>query len=284
MDPTVKRRVYYDFNQHRIGDKVAISAALHWHRARHPEDFLIAVDDFWFGKGIQRAIPSRVVFEGLVDECVYNTTPPDAERLDFGCIWIRVPWLAKQGFYPSIRVSGECEARMFERFRWMTDPYVCVHILEDAAYNRRRNHSLRQMAELIRILSERGARVVRVGKWLGSVLKRITDLTPCGLSVMESACIVKNSICFIGGDTGMTHVASAVGVERIVAIYGPPLQPEQRKKWRKVALEMGCDADFCSWPSVPEERRSVFHMQDHQFSMTEVVDACTKHLREVNVI
>ncbi|OHB55300.1 MAG: hypothetical protein A2Y12_00595 [Planctomycetes bacterium GWF2_42_9] len=270
-----KKRVYYYFHQHRIGDKVAISAALKWYKEQHPQDWLIAVDDFWFENGKQRSIPSNIIFDEIVNECLYNTTPADATRLDFGCIWIRVPWLAQQGYYPSIKVSKECEEQMLSRFRWMCSPYVCVHILEDAPYNRGRNHNFTQMVQLMRFLSGNGMHVIRIGKSSGYFLKQQTDLTRLGLSVMESACIIKHSIAYIGGDTGMTHIASAVGVPWILAIYGPP--PNQ-KPWRNHAKAIGCNVDFCSLPSVPKERRTVFYMHGHKFSLSKAMDTCVEHL------
>lgn len=276
-------RVYCDFRNHRIGDKVVCSAALKWYKDQHPQDWLIAVDDFWFEKGKQHTIPSNVIFKGVVDECVYNKTPVNATRLEFGCLWLRVPWLAKQGCYPSITLNNECEKQMLDRFRWMSDPYVCVHILENAPYKRKRNHDFRQMRQLLRVLSRHRVNVVRIGQDSGCVVRGVTDLTPYNLSVMESACVIKHSTAYIGGDTGMTHIASAVGVPWILAIYGSPDNPEP---WRNQAQKIGCgDIDFCALPSVPEEDRlTVFRMRNHKFMLADVVNTCLGKLTDLGMI
>jgi SAM-dependent methyltransferase len=279
--PRAARRVCYNFTRHRIGDKVAMSAVLRWYREQHPEDWFIAVDDYWFENGIQRSMPSGTIFSGLIDECLYNTTPRNAIRLAFGCIWIRVPWVAQLGYYPSIMIDGESEERMLRRFPWMTEPYICVHILEDARYNGARNHDFTQMRRFLSVISALGAHVVRIGRASGRTLLRQTDLTLEGLSIMESACIIKHAAAYIGGDTGMTHIASATGVPWILALYGPPVDEE---RWREEARSMGCDVGFCSLPSVPEEKRTVFHMHNHHFPMTPVLDACVERLQRLNVL
>lgn len=269
------RRVYYDFYRHRIGDKVAMSAVLRWYRDQYPEEWIIAVDDFWFENGKQRSIPSSVIFGDLVNESVYSSIPSNAVCLDFGCIWIRVPWLARYGYYPCIKVDAEVERRLACRYEWMNEPYICIHVLEDAAYNRMRNHSVRHMAHLAKTLSDTGVQVVRVGQYSGYTWARQIDLTPDGLSVMETACIIKRCIGYIGGDTGISHIAAAVDVPWSAAIYGPPVEDAV---WRRRARAMRCDGGFCSLPSIPECRRSIFYMTDHRFDVTEVANVCISRL------
>ena len=243
------KKVYYDFTGHRIGDKVVVSAAFKWHLSRYPKDHIIAIDDPHCHGSRQATLPSSVIFHGLIDE-VASKPPNGAAPLALGNLWIRTPWLARQGFYPSIVLDDAVEEAIIEQFKWIKQPYVCVHILQDAPYNRCRNHSYADMKEVILRLGRVGIRVVRIGRNFNNPIIRCTDLTQQRLTVMQSACVIKNCKVFIGGDTGMSHIASAVGVPHIIGIYGPcDVNP-----WRYEAKQMGCDVEFNSLPSVPPGR------------------------------
>lgn len=270
---------YYDFWRNRIGDKVATSACLKWFKQINQNVKLIAIDDNKsFGERLS-SMPSSVIFSGLIDG-VARKRPPDSFGINFGCIWIRLPWLAEKNIYPSIKVDTAIELELLNRFEWMSEPYVCIHILEDAPYNIKRNIDFDSMQELITRLSNYGYRVVRVGKWLGKIAKHCIDTTTEHFTVMQSAVIVKNSFCYIGGDTGVTHIAAAVGVPNIFAIYDNKKIDEE--KWKRVAARMNCNCSFSTIPNVSEERLSIVKMHEHTFDVKNTLYGISEKMDKYN--
>jgi len=257
-------RVYYDFWRHRIGDKVATSACLEWFKSENPNTLLIAIDDNKSFRGCLSTIPSSVVFPHLVDD-VCQKRPPDTFQILFGCLWIRLPWLAKRNIYPSMKVDSTIELQLLNSFKWMTEPYICIHILEDAPYNIGRNINFNNMQKLITLLWKTGYVVVRVGKWPGKSAEHCIDMTQEQLSLMQTAVIVKHGTCYVGGDTGITHIAAATGVPHIFAVYHKLKTDEV--KWKRVAIHMNCGCEFSTLPSVPEKRLSIIKMHEHQFDV-----------------
>jgi hypothetical protein len=258
------KQVYYDFWRHRIGDKVATSACFEWFKRENPDILLVAIDDNKSFRKRLSTIPSSVIFPHLIDG-VCKKRSPDLFEIFFGCLWIRLPWLAKRNIYPSIKVDPVTELQLLNRFKWMSEPYVCIHILEDAPYNIRRNINFKDMQELITRLSQAGYLLVRVGKWLGKIAKHCIDLTREQFSVMQSAVIVKHATCYVGGDTGITHIAAATGVPHVFAVYYK-IRSDQAK-WIKVAIRMNCGCDFSTLPSVPKEKLTIIKMHEHHFNI-----------------
>lgn len=159
---------------------------------------------------------------------------------------------------------------MLKQFSWIKKAYVGIHILQDAPYNKCRNHSFRDMYALIAKLASYGVHVVRIGKSFNNHIPLCADLTQYNLSVMESACIIKNCGVYIGGDTGMTHIASALNIPSIIAIYGPC----RSELWQGEAKQMGCDIDYSLSPSVPLNKLKTVTMQNHRFDINYVTEKC----------
>jgi FkbM family methyltransferase len=272
--------VYYSFKRHRIGDKIAVSASFRWLKSLSPQTKIIVVDDNESHQGRQSTIPSSVIFSHLIDG-VADAVPEGVNPIHFGSHWIRTPWLAKQGIYPSIQVDSSDEAELFYRFSWMGKPYVCVHILEDAGYNIRRNHNFGSMQSLISLLSRKGYQVVRIGKPLGRLAKDCIDLSELNLTIMQSACVIKNCRAFVGGDTGMTHIAAALDIPLILAIYGN--LEGQDPRWKKLSKRMGCfplQDNFCSLPNIKPEKLKILEMRNHAFDPSVACRMIDSHLKQ----
>jgi len=173
---------------------------------------------------------------GLFESVISNPAdlPPDMPRL-FPCpgnLFVYAPKkIAETGIFPSLTIPRR-------HYEWLkTDfiellpdlgkdfvrPIVCFHPLLDAPYQRSRNHSFPQWKACMELVAQKGATVVRIGAPVKSELvvrgKKIYDLTPLNLTPSQSIAVISMCDVFVGGDTGMTHAAAALG-KHIVAIYG----------------------------------------------------------------
>jgi hypothetical protein len=101
--------------------------------------------------------------------------------------------------------------------------YVCVHILNaigarNTGYVTRRVLDMEKYSSIIKWLYDAKIKVIRLGARYDAI-KRMPycdDLSLKDLSLAESLAILSQSILYLGGDTGLTHAASALGIPVII--------------------------------------------------------------------
>jgi len=199
--------------------------------------------------------------------------------LCYGNPWLMLPSLAKIGIYPKIAMEKvnlpkEVKSALGNARQ---KKIVTVHILEDAQYNTERNHDFSQIEKLCQsILTQiNDVFIVRVGEHSGKTLDLAPgcgfDATPYGLTVIQSAKLIEMADLYIGGDTGMTHLAGALDVPHIVAIYGYgyDLSFTLRNCFHCVVNTRLAEA-VSTFPSVPPGRLTKVTMKYNSFDYRKV--------------
>lgn len=190
--------------------------------------------------------------------------------------------IAETGKYPTLTVPPRIEKwRNSNLYRKLGDRYenrniirVCFHCLTDAPYSKTRNHCFPEWKRCMQILAKRDNVIVyRVGS-LNTMHedlnngKNLFDFTVEDLTVPQSIGIVSDCDIYIGGDTGMTHAASALD-KKIVGIWGD-ITHMVRDKGRPNNIQPG---DWDSGPYVPESRRFMLRRTGGPNDMTPIFPA-----------
>lgn len=247
----------YSSKGHRIGDKIVLEACFRDFRNKHPDDRLVFIDDKRPGSPANE-LELNAIFEHCVDEYVPAYEPhsfkvPQGDvGFNFGNLWTFLPKLRAKRSFPKISIPDGWR-KWYNYFVRLEYPIVCVHILDNPPYNLTRKHNFIDFEKIIVYLAKQGINVIRIGVDNGSVVKynNVIDITPNNLSVMASASIINKCDVYIGGDTGMSHIAAALG-KRIVAVYGT--NKHDKKSFSD---------DWDSYPNTVEEKITVFVMKDN---------------------
>ncbi|KKN00184.1 hypothetical protein LCGC14_1140280, partial [marine sediment metagenome] len=242
---------------HRIGDKIVLEACFRNFKNKHPDDKLVFFDDRREGSP-SNELELDTMFRHCVDkyvpidELTEFRVPQGDTGFNFGNLWTLLPKLRAKRIFPKISIPYGWR-KWYNYFVRLEHPLVCVHILDNPPYNLIRKHNFTDFEEIIVYLAKQGLNVIRIGVDNGSVVKynNVIDVTPKNLSIMASASIISECDIYIGGDTGMSHIAAALG-KRIIAIYGTN---EHDKK------SFGDDWD--SYPNTVEDKITVFIMKDN---------------------
>ena len=165
----------------------------------------------------------------------YPITPPN--------IWITAPSMFKDtGFVPKMSVKT-------------SEEFVTVHCLTDAPYNKARNMKKEQVDKLVSMLRKDGIPVKDIPqKDDGVSVEHIIDEYLC------------KSMLHIGGDSGFSHVISALD-KPIIAIYGDDAHDVLTYKPLKEQLK--ASSDWCSNP-ISNKLVAKFVMRDNEFDVDNV--------------
>jgi hypothetical protein len=167
-------------------------------------------------------------------------------------------WL-KSGLLELLNVSSDKIVR----------PVVCFHILLDAPYQRSRNHVFAEWEKCIRELAGSGVTCFRVGHPATAKKsiegENIYDLTKHGLTPSQSIAVISMCDVYVGGDTGMTHAASALG-KKVVGIWGDCTHMLRDKS----VPNNFQDGDWDTTPYVPEENRYMLRRHGGEHSIEPV--------------
>jgi hypothetical protein len=295
-------KVVFSLERQRIGDCIAAQGIIARFRAEHPKAYIYLISDksrnvislpLLYGRTVDRIVDvgetaryarirqdrsiARLGFikgfipkpAGCGRQCPAN---PWGDGKCYGNLWITSQHYAKTFFLPA--VSLPCTGAVRKRIPFTGDlrkyKKVVIHILEDAAYDKVRNHRFVDFEELCRLLVTRhkDLLIIRVGRDMGNRLPsfdgRVIDVTGQGFTIEETARVVSLADVYIGGDTGITHIAGAVGVPYLVAVYS-------RVKYDTCRRRMGMSEYWSTFPLVPPWRISRVLMRNHRFSRGAVV-------------
>jgi ADP-heptose:LPS heptosyltransferase len=164
------------------------------------------------------------------------------------------------GNYPTLAVPDKYRTWLLEKFNFTSvpkkRPCVCFHILTDAPYSMSRNHNFKEWDNCISILAKEDVDIYRVGipgHRLTCRNGNIHDLTIENLTPSQSIAVISMCDVYVGGDTGMTHAASALG-KKIVGVWGDITHMlRDQSKPNNIQPD-----DWNSGPYVPEDRCIVF--------------------------
>jgi hypothetical protein len=293
----------YSFLNLRIGDRVAATAIINDVEKRD-ESFnrpaiIVVEHDYVDHPGYQDCInddsrfdlmcsipvvDARIILRSKEDKnnIFNNLVLPDVE-IEFQFmpgLWETLPILAKDGIYPSM-VAKLLNWWWFggEKGEYLSvdEPYIVVHPLLDAGYNTVRNHNVGMIVSLIRRMASFGIKIVVIGLtedqisnigYIGHVVKMIPRSK---YNVDQVMAIIAGCTLFIGGDTGFSHAAGALG-RSVVAIY-PPLPNDP-------GLPPGWDSMVST---LPEKLMKVYMDKDKGFMVSELAhEAYAIYLKEVD--
>lgn len=225
----------YDTVNHRIGDKIVLEACFRHFKLNHSSsDKIVLVDDrrrnhpaneleldLMFGNSIDVYHPSMSPLKLYESKLIENDL---FSQLPVGNLWLALPELRKIGIYPRITIPLKWQEwySNYEDFAKLTHPIICIHILDNPPYNKARKHNYIDFEKIAVYLAKKGYSVVRIGRDNSQKIDypNVLDVTSKLFSIMASIAIINKCDIFIGGDTGVTHIAAALN-KKIIAIYGP---------------------------------------------------------------
>ena len=245
----------FSFDGFRIGDKIAGCYLLQNEMHNNNKKMIHIVDfdaDSPRSFSVQKYFPDICRFgyskhHGVVPANTYA-------KIEFGNLWISAPnTLMETGEVPKMTTYGKSAKK------WIT-----IHGLYDAPYNIGRNHKREQIMELYQLLSDWGKFPVKIIPDSGMTIEQIIDD------------ILFGSILHIGGDTGITHIAAALG-KPIAAIYGDNTHDVAAFDGERISkgLKYGWSSD----PISKDYRK--FVMKDNEFDVNEVFKYCKAKILEV---
>lgn len=251
-----------------LGDTVLLSALLSCEARRSPGREIVGVEDAHttHGFGMQQFTiqPKRVVVGTTLSDAVASTidymldqgfTPEIFIAADHNSrvieenvlkranvhmvdLWAALSEAVQVGVYPSIHVGKEWSGRARRRLAKLgVEPYkyLVLHVRQlDRAPEK--NISTKLVASIVEVIK----REIRVPVLIiGSGDRRRQfefsgsfDLLDQSLAIQETAAILQMSLGYIGGDSGPTHLASALGVKicginYLTSQFGPFVPPGQ---------------------------------------------------------
>ena len=306
-------KVVFSFTNLRIGDCIGAQGIIAKFRTVHPNTYIYLISDIMHNK-----IKLKWVYDDIVNEIVdvsdykrYSEIKNDhsIKKLGFledflplplgcqncpgstwgddkcyGMIWFAAPYFAKLGFLPNFKFPKNLT---FNRTNFKVPNLnnfikVVIHILEDAPYQKQRNHNVADFLTLCKLLvdNREDILIIRIGldrnNKLPNYKDRLLDLTDLNLTIEESAYIISLADIYIGGDTGMTHLAGALGVKNIIAIYAA------------FPTDLPCTmitgfGELSSFPLVEKERISKIIMQNNRFDPAEVYGLMEERLNKISI-
>ena len=265
----------YSSKGHRIGDKIVLEACFRDFKNDYPRSNLIFMDD-------KREVYSSsqleldIMFRHCVDKYIavhkneeFKVSQGDT-GFTFGNLWQVLPRLRANKIFPKIDIPYDW-TKWYDRnprFKNLESPIICIHALSNPSYNQTRRHSPIDFRKIIVYLAKQGFSVIKIGIDNGSIIRynNVVDVSLEGFSVMASAAIIGHCNLFIGGDTGMTHIAAALG-KRIIAVYGPNTHDKKA---------FGDDWD--SFPNTADNNITVFIMKNNFIEGTLVANEAVRFL------
>lgn len=268
----------YNYQNDRIGDKVAVSALIQHEIEEYGHQFVL-IDPKWDDF---KSFPIRQFFPQISKFVLETRNPEEAmemclgagfERLETGNLWITVPSLKLDtGFTPTMFLPPHAKKfaeTITANYKDGTskriidhDIRIVNHCLVDAPYNPARNHDANQWFKFL----DRVKDYLEQNKINGIIV----DVPPYEWSFQQVIALISLSNIFIGGDTGSTHVAGALK-KNIVAIYGN--SDHDVKAFHEQKEREGRSSEWNSDPLSDTYKK--FVMTDHKFNEDEVFE----HLR-----
>lgn len=192
---------YFHNKNNRIGDEIQMTAFLQYIKQMYPEKTIFYRDENPY-------FSAREYFpEGLVTFC--EDQPSGTEWLHTGNLWTSRNIFVRRGIYTRVN-RQHCPA---EEERAVFFPLLSPDY----------NLSRRMDIEVVKmVLAEYGNLTVYVDphKPQDKELLDAHGVPYSCVSLGEAIEAICSSTCYIGGDTGFTHIAGAAGHANVVAIYG----------------------------------------------------------------
>lgn len=214
--------IVYDMSKDRIGDAIGVLAILE-HTTKLNPNLKISIiygsnghDEYSWFSGINlfdwSAWKPYKVYQSLpAGKLIFNSTDTGAFS-----IWNT---LHKLKLYPKLQVPSSIDISN-------SDYNVTMHIINavgvrDKPYVTRRILNMEKYENIGRHLSKNGIPVTRLGAAYDRMRELdpcITDLTSNNLSLHDTFIYLAKSDLFMGGDSGLTHAAAALGVPIIAEV------------------------------------------------------------------
>ncbi len=191
-----------------------------------------------------------------------------------GLPWLMLPRLARLGIYPKLRVPHAPLPEQVERqlAKAADRPWLVFHILSDAPYNPIRNQDFACYEGLVDHLQRAAPQLylLRVGlpgsRRLNLSPEVGLDLSHAHLSLLQIAALQGRAKMFLGGDTGLSHLAGALGVPRLISIYAYMYGLEYTlRHCFSCVRHSGLAEPMSCFPSLPKQRLCRVRQRAHRF-------------------
>jgi hypothetical protein len=276
---------YYNFNGHRIGDKVA-GAFMVSERVQEHDDEFVLIDPTWDRVD---SFPIKQFFPQISNFVFETNTPEKAEKLleekgfdklHTGNLWVSAPSLVKDyaekgvDMYPTMYIpkyikdfvkSIDATPEDGRPTKKLTDFELVIinHCLSNPPYNPNRRHDPIQWVGLMKRINQ----YMQDNKIDGVMV----DVPNYQWSFSHVIGLISTADIFIGGDTGCTHVAGALKKD-IVAVYG---NSDHDVKAFHVD---GMSSEWCSDPL--SKTYTKFVMENNKFNEDEVFNHVVSKINE----
>lgn len=268
----------YNFARHRMGDKINACYQLCYEKEVNGKDFLIidplSHDPFsfpvkYFFPQIGDFVIENCADGKSYDELYQNLIAANYPTVHLGNLWVSAPSLKQDtGYLPQMHIPyfiKELQKNLVFKDPITMAPlnlkdYGCIivnHCLLNAGYNVGRNHTHTQWMKLfddLKATSPHNILIIDIPK--ESIM-----------SASEIMGLIDLCDIYVGGDTGFTHAAAALGKE-IVAIYGP--NEHDVKAFEKDKIAMNASHSWCSDPITNKYQK--FVMENNLFQEKEVFE------------
>lgn len=248
-------RLYYSNKDNRLGDEIQMTALLKYLRHKGTEI------DYKDHRGLAKAIfPDNLV--NFVDGnnghgWLYTRN-----------LWIWAPLLKSRGFYTEVKAIP-CEP----------DIDIVMAPVVRPSYNKGREFSNEKISTLFNLI---------VGRWPNSVL--VIDAAYRGMighdkvvfsdSFPQTFDLIRRSRVFLGGDTGTSHYAGAIGHKKMVLLY-PDMSNDQwafRSEVENMAKHFA-DSGFLmhKWDSTPccdPSHMTILRIDANLQAIADALEAC----------
>lgn len=258
----------YSFKGCKIGDKIASAYQLQYEKQKNGTNFLL-IDptyDSPVNFPIKQFFPdiSEFVIETHNPDLIFDELKDKIEPIGFSNLWISSPSLFQDtGFVPKMKLPSY--AQQFRDSFAIQDeegkpirklkecPMVIInHCLLDPAYNKGRQHNPEQWQKVM----DRIRDYIKEKEYDAIVV----DIPAYQLPFQQVISLIDLAHIMISGDTGTTHIASALGKE-IVAIYGD--DSHDIRDFHHEKEKGGYIHEWCSDPV--SKTYTKFVMKDHLF-------------------
>lgn len=262
----------------RLGDRIALKYVSEYYKNKTPNLDLWSYETYAYssvkGFNIREWVPDlfsrgyvggqRINQSELGNDNACRMLNVDRLWPKPGNLFVFVPKRIREtGKYPSLEVPARLQKWLDEDFSELVGqdvydkkrPIICFHCLTDASYSTSRNHVFEEWEKAIEKLSKQDVTIFRIGannSMKSSVRndRNVWDFAERNYPPSETMSVISLSDIYVGGDTGMTHAASAFG-KKIVGIWGD-ITHMLRDKSSRNNIQPG---DWDSGPYVPEEDR-----------------------------
>ena len=271
---------YYNFNGHRIGDKVAGAFMVSERVQEHDDEFVLIDPDY----NKINSFPIKQFFPQISKFVLETENQEDAEKmlqergfekLHTGNLWVSAPSLMKDtGFTPTMYLPKyikdfvraiDADPQDGRPPKKLTDFGLVIvnHCLSNPPYNPNRRHDSVQWLNLMD----------RIKKHLldNKIDGVVVDVPNFQWDFSRVIGLISTADIFIGGDTGCTHVAGALDKE-IVAVYG-----NSDHDVKAFHVE-GMSSEWCSDPL--SKTYTKFVMEDNKFNEDEVFNHVVSKINE----